>query len=428
MNDDSPRPPSPSAAPVLSVTALLRSVRDALERRFPLAWVGGEISNLTRAASGHWYFTLKDAGAQVDCAMFRARAALLDWTPREGMKVEARARVTLYEPRGRFQLNVDTLRPAGLGPLYEQFLKLKARLEAEGLFDPQAKRDLPREPRSIGVVTSLAAAALRDVLSALARRDPSLAVIVYPVPVQGADAGGRIAAMLATASARAECDVLLLVRGGGSIEDLWAFNEEAVARAIRAAKIPVVVGVGHETDVTIADFAADQRAATPTAAAELVSTPRAERLAALALLARRATREAQRRIETAAQTVDALSRRLRHPAERLRASRERILQLVLRLASAGARRLDATAFRVREAPPRLAAAWGRRHDAAGARIAQLAASLASLDPQAVLARGYSLTTRASGELLRDAHHAVEGEALRTTLSQGWVESTVTRRG
>lgn len=428
MNDDFARPAGASAAPVLSVTALLRSVRDTLERRFPLAWVGGEISNLTRAASGHWYFTLKDAGAQVDCAMFRGRAALLDWTPREGMQVEARARVTLYEPRGRFQLNVDTLRPAGLGPLYERFLKLKARLEAEGLFDPRAKRELPRDPRTVGVVTSLAAAALRDVLSALARRDPSVAVVVYPVPVQGADAAPRIAAMLATASARAECDVLLLVRGGGSIEDLWAFNEEPVARAIRASAIPVVAGVGHETDVTIADFAADRRAATPTAAAELVSTPRAERLALVAALAQRATRETRRRIETAAQTVDALSRRLRHPAERLRASRERVAQFVLRLASAGARRLDAAAYRLRETPPRLAAAWGRRHDAASAQLARLRASLASLDPQAVLARGYSLTARASGELLRNARDAQDGEALRTTLSSGWVESTVTRRG
>src|SRR5207244_3002430 len=240
---------------VLTVSELLRSVRDALERRFPLLWVRGELSNLSRAPSGHCYFTLKDAAAQVDCVMFRSRAAALDWEPRDGARVEVCALVTLYEPRGRFQLTVEGLRLAGLGPLYERFLKLKAKLEAEGLFDPALKRPLPEHPRTIGVVTSLAAAALRDVLTTLARRNASVAVIVYPAPVQGEGAGYRIAAALKTASARAECDLLLLVRGGGSIEDLWSFNEESVARAIRASTIPVVVRVAHERDFTIADCA-----------------------------------------------------------------------------------------------------------------------------------------------------------------------------
>ncbi|MFZ1910600.1 MAG: exodeoxyribonuclease VII large subunit, partial [Burkholderiales bacterium] len=226
-------------APV-SVSQLLRSVRDTLERRFPLIWVAGEISNFTRAASGHWYFTLKDDSAQVDCVMFRGRAATLDWTPKEGARIEARVLVTLYEPRGRFQLNVETMRQAGLGPLYERFLRLKEQLAREGLFDAAAKREPPAHPRTVGVLTSLAAAALRDVLTTLARRNPSLPVIVYQVPVQGNGAAERIAAMLRTANARAECDVLLLVRGGGSLEDLWQFNEQAVARAIRASRIPVV--------------------------------------------------------------------------------------------------------------------------------------------------------------------------------------------
>src|SRR3954468_13716162 len=220
------------ARPVLTVTELLRSVRDTLERRFPLLWVKGELSNLSRAPSGHLYFTLKDRGAQVDCVMFKSRAAALEAPLREGMQVEAHVLVSLYEPRGRFQLTVEALRPAGLGPLYERFLKLKEKLEREGLFDAHLKRPLPEHPRTIGVVTSLAAAALRDVLTTLARRNPAITVIVYPAPVQGERAGYRIAAALKTASARAECDVLLLVRGGGSIEDLWSFNEESVARAI----------------------------------------------------------------------------------------------------------------------------------------------------------------------------------------------------
>jgi len=396
---------SAHAAPV-SVSQLLRSVRDTLERRFALMWVAGEISNFTRAASGHLYFTLKDDDAQVDCVMFRGRAAYLDWTPKEGMRVEARVLVTLYEPRGRFQLNVETMRHAGLGPLYERFLRLKEQLAREGLFDPAAKREPPDHPRAIGVITSLAAAALRDVLTTLARRNPSLAVIVYPVPVQGEGAAQRIAAMIGTANARAECDVLLLVRGGGSLEDLWQFNEQAVARAIRASRIPLVVGVGHETDFTIADFAADRRAATPTAAAELVSAPRAELLARVAELALRAGRESLRRIGYAMQTVDGLARRLVHPADRIRSSRQLVAQLAARLASANARQLDAAA----------------------AHLERLRTGLAGLDPTAVLARGYSITRNAAGDVLQDAGRVAEGERLVTTLSKGWIESEARRRG
>ena len=397
---------STGAGAVVSVSELLRSVRDALEHRFPLMWVAGEISNLTRAASGHWYFTLKDDAAQVDCVMFRGRAAYLDWTPQDGMRVEARALVTLYEPRGRFQLNVEGMRRAGLGPLHERFLRLKDKLAREGLFDAAVKRALPDHPRAIGIVTSLAAAALRDVLTTLARRNASIPVVVYPVPVQGEGAAARIAAMLATAGERAECDVLLLVRGGGSLEDLWQFNEEAVARAIRASRIPVVVGVGHETDFTIADFAADQRAPTPTAAAELVSPSRAELLARIAELGNRASREARRRLEYAMQTVDGLARRLVHPAERIRSSRQLVAQLAARLASAA----------------------GRSVDAAHYRIERLRAGLASLDPNAVLARGYSITRNAGGEVLRDAARVAEGERLVTTLFKGWIESEAKRKG
>jgi exodeoxyribonuclease VII large subunit len=397
---------SSGSAQTVSVSELLRSVRDVLEHRFPLTWVAGEISNLTRAASGHYYFTLKDDAAQVDCVMFRGRAAALDWEPQDGLRVEARSLVTLYEPRGRFQLNVETLRRAGLGPLYERFLRLKEKLAREGLFDAAVKRAPPAHPRAIGVVTSLGAAALRDVLTTLARRNPTIPVIVYPVPVQGEGAAARIAAMLARAGERAECDVLLLVRGGGSLEDLWQFNEESVARAIRASPIPVLVGVGHETDFTIADFAADRRAPTPTAAAELASPPRAELLERVAGLALRASREARRRVEYAMQAVDGLARRLVHPAERIRASRRLLAQLGARLASAAARSLDAARYRVEH----------------------LRSALGGLDPNAVLARGYSITRNAAGEVLRDAARVTEGERLVTTLNRGWIESEAKRKG
>ncbi|MBI2754311.1 MAG: exodeoxyribonuclease VII large subunit [Betaproteobacteria bacterium] len=391
---------------VVTVSQLVHSARETLERRFPIMWVAGEISSLRPAGSGHLYFVLKDDQAQVDCVMFRSRAAQLDWTPRDGLRVEVRALVTLYEPRGRFQLNVEAMREAGLGPLYERFLKLKARLEGEGLFDPAAKRPIPAHPRRIGVLTSLHAAALRDVLTTLARRNPSIPVVVYPVPVQGEGAAARIARMLGTANERAECDVLLLVRGGGSIEDLWQFNEEIVARAIRASRIPVVVGVGHETDFTIADFAADRRAPTPTAAAELVSPSRAELLGRILELAARASREARRRLEYAMQGLDALARRIVHPAERLRASRQLVAQLAARLA----------------------AGTGRQLDGFLSRLALSRTSLQSLDPTAVLARGYSITLNVNGDVLRDSNTVNEGERLTTTLARGWIESEVRRKG
>lgn len=403
MQNDFPADGSLLPTPVLTVSQLLRSVRDTLERRFPLAWISGEVSNLNRAPSGHCYFTLKDRGAQVDCVMFRSRAALLAGGLREGLKVEARVLVTLYEPRGRFQLTVEALRPAGVGPLYERFARLKEALGAEGLFDAAAKRALPEHPRCIGVVTSLAAAALRDVLTTLARRNAAVPVVVYPVPVQGEAAGGRIAAMLARASARAECDVLLLVRGGGSMEDLWAFNDEAVARAIRASRIPVVVGVGHETDFTIADFAADQRAPTPTAAAELAVVSGRELLARTTQCAGRLSREMRRRLQYAMQALDGSARRLVHPAARLRAAGALLEQLRARLAFALAHRVH-------------------RCDA---QVARLSASLAGLDPAAVLGRGYSITRDGSGGVLRDPSRLREGDRLVTTLARGEVESRVT---
>jgi len=381
---------------------LLRSARDMLERRFPLQWIAGEISNLRPAASGHLYFTIKDETAQVDCVMFRSRAAALDWEPADGLRVEVRALVTLYEPRGRFQLNVEGMRRAGLGPLYERFLKLKEKLGREGLFDAHLKRPIPDHPAQIGVITSLAAAALRDVLTTLRRRNPSIPVIVYPAPVQGEGAAAKLAQALAAASRRAECDVLLLVRGGGSIEDLWQFNEEALARAIRACAIPVVAGVGHETDFTIADFAADERAPTPTAAAELVSPSLEALRGRIAETALRLSRQTARRLEYAMQAVDALARRLVHPAERLRALRQNLVHLGKRLSSATARLFEQFTAQVNVAHK----------------------TIASLDPTAVLGRGYSITRSAGGALLRDASKASVGERIVTTLAKGTLESEV----
>ena len=406
MQNEIPGAAVASGLRILSVTELLRSVRDTLERRFPLAWIRGELSNLSRAPSGHCYFTLKDGTAQVDCVMFRSRVAALDWEPRDGMQVEVRALPTLYEPRGRFQLTVEGMRRAGLGPLYERFVRLKEKLGAEGLFDERLKREIPPFPRTIGIVTSLNAAALRDVLTTLARRNPAIEVIVYPAPVQGDGAADRLATMLKRAGRRAECDVLLLVRGGGSIEDLWSFNEEALARAIRACPIPVVVGVGHETDFTIADFAADRRAPTPTAAAEMASPARAELFKKISERARGLGREMQRKLQYSAQALDACARRLVHPAERLRSYQKQVTQL----------------------KSRLAFAFSHKVHRCQAHLAELRATLKSVDPTAVLARGYSITYDASGGVLRDASEVRTGDRVKTRLAKGEFESEARKKG
>ncbi len=428
-----------SGTPVWTVSALVRSVRDLLEHRFPLAWVAGEISNFTLARSGHLYFSLKDDQAQVRCVMFRGRNVHLDWQPRDGMQVEVRALPTLYEPRGDFQLNVEFMRPAGLGALYEAFLRLRDRLAREGLFDPASKRALPPFPRAIGVVTSTAAAALRDVLTTLARRNPSIPVVIYPTAVQGEGAPAEIVAALAAAGRRRECDVLILCRGGGSIEDLWAFNDERVARAIRACPIPIAVGVGHDTDSTIADFAADVRAPTPTGAAELVSPARDELRARVDTLAARLQRRVARDLDTRAQLLDHLTRRLVHPGRRLEAQAALVVQLRSRLGLAAARSLERARWRLRDlferarrrmpaAAPleqrvaelahRARTATSHGIEQRSARLQRLADSLAHLDPRAVLSRGYSIATTASGAVVRDARSLSPGDPLRVVFARG----------
>ena len=429
----------------LTVTQLNAITRSVLERALPALWVSGEISNFTRAASGHCYFSLKDEQAQVRCVMFRHRLALLDWSPANGEHVEVRASPGLYEARGEFQLNVEFLRRAGLGLLFERFTRLKTRLEAEGLFEPQRKKPLPPFPRRVGVVTSVAGAALRDVLSTLGRRLPGIGVVIYPTLVQGEGAAQQIASAIGTASERAECDVLILCRGGGSLEDLWAFNEESVARAIAACRIPLVSGVGHETDFTIADFVADMRAPTPTAAAELVSPDGVQlglRLEAIAAALRRAV---WRGLERRMQQADYLARRLLHPGERIGAQQRHLDLLLPRLRTAWGRAQDAREWRLVRQRDRLRAAVPRAaelRDATAAlavrlrraqalllaghalRLEGLASHLSHLDPRQVLARGYAIVSRKEGGVVYAAAQLASGDEVEILLGQGSADARV----
>lgn len=448
MQSDSPFSSSATSGGdvVVPVSALNRAIGSLLERSFPLVWVAGEVSNFTRAASGHWYFSIKDAQAQMRCVMFRGRAQHAEFTPREGDRIEVRALVTMYEPRGELQLNVEAVRRTGQGRLYEAFLKLKAQLEAEGLFAAERKRPLPTHPRAIGIVTSLQAAALRDVLTTLQRRAPHIPVIVYPAPVQGLGVSAKLAAMVEAANARNEVDVLIVCRGGGSIEDLWAFNEEVLARAIAESRVPVVSGVGHETDFTIADFAADVRAPTPTGAAELISPQRVLLLRDLdhrhATLARGFGRMMERR----AQQLDWLARRLVSPGERLARQRTHLQQLSVRLASAGARpardararfsllqmrwqrwRPDLATRRaaVNALAQRLDSAVLRQHERQTARVVTLAARLEVLSPQRTLERGYAaLLDGQNGRAVRTPSSLKPGRRLTVHLAEGAADITL----
>ena len=431
--------PSYAAPPVLTVTALNAQVARLLERAFPLTWIGGEISNFTRASSGHWYFTLKDDAAQVRAVMFRGKAQFAGFIPREGDKVEVRALVTLYGARGDYQINVEAIRRAGVGALYEAFLRLKDKLTAQGLFEQERKRPLPLFTRSVGIVTSPQAAALRDILAALQRRAPHVHVVLYPTPVQGQGAAERIANAIATASRRAEVDVLLVCRGGGSIEDLWSFNEEVVAYAIANCSMPVIAGVGHETDFTIADFSADVRAATPTAAAELAATPRADWMASLAADGIDLRRAMRRSLGEASQGLDNLSRRLLSPSARIG---HRRLELVA-LSTAMTHALRAPLNRSAYALAQLRARWaGQRPDLRAARVdiasqqrrmhgalthqlgrrrhqlGALASQLELLNPQRTLERGYAIVTDAHGKVLRSPAQIQVREALVVRLAKG----------
>jgi len=390
---------------VYTVSRLNREARLLLETGLPALWLEGELSNFARPASGHLYFSLKDEAAQVRCAMFRGANGRVRVVPRDGMHVLVRARVGLYEPRGEYQLLIEHLEEAGEGALRRRFEELKARLQAEGLFDAAAKRPLPRLPRRIGVITSPTGAAIRDILHVLARRFPAVPVLVYPVPVQGAGAGADIAAALRLASARAEADVLILARGGGSLEDLWAFNEEGVARAIRACRIPVVTGVGHEVDTTIADFAADLRAPTPSGAAEVVVPDRREWLRALDGVRERLAAGWVRGAAARRQRLGWLARRLEltHPRTRL---------------AARAQRLD-------ELEARLARALRRELATARTRLAAAARTLHAVSPLATLERGYTIVVGPGGRLVRRARDVAVGDAIEARTVEGSYRATVT---
>jgi exodeoxyribonuclease VII large subunit len=384
---------STSSKQLLSVSDLTRLTKELLETSFPLFWISGEISNFTRAASGHWYFSLKDSKAQVRCVMFKGRNSLVEGIPREGDSIEARATVTLYEARGDFQLTIEFMQPAGLGRLYEAYEQLKQRLQAEGLFDQARKKAIPADPHRIGVVTSPDAAALRDVLTAIRRRYPGMAVIIYPTPVQGKGSAELIANAIRLASQRQEVDTLLICRGGGSIEDLWSFNEEVVARAIADCRLPTISGVGHETDFTIADFVADLRAATPTAAAELACPDQSQLRSQLSQLDARLRRAMQSLLQKQAQTLDYLSRRLVSPAQQLQQQKQSLQQWQHRLQLAMQHLLQQ---RCR-------------------RLEHLATSLQQLNPHQVLARGYAIVQKADGRPVTDSQQLAPQEALRLIL-------------
>lgn len=436
---------------IYTVSQLNAQVRDALDEAFPRSvWVEGELSNVARPSSGHIYFTLKDSQAQVRCAMFRGRNSTLGFVPANGMQILLRARVGLYEGRGEYQLVVDFMEEAGDGALRRAFEQLKQKLDAEGLFDPARKRALPKLPRAIGVVTSPTGAAIRDILSVLRRRFPAMPLVIYPVPVQGEGAAAQIATAMHLANARQEVDVLLVARGGGSLEDLWAFNEEIVARAIAASELPVVTGIGHEVDFTIADFCADMRAATPSAAAELLTPDQYEWRQLLARYAQRLELRGRELVARKGQQLNWLAKRLdqQHPRQRLRQRMQRVDELEQRLHRAQRahlrvlqQRLIAASARLhRHTPDHHLARLAARQDYLrqrlrssmlqclarhGQQLAALGRALDTVSPLATLARGYAVLTRKTdGTLISAANQVTRGERINARLHQGSLECTV----
>nr|WP_242444489.1 exodeoxyribonuclease VII large subunit [Advenella sp. S44] len=428
-----------SSEKMLSVGQLNRRVGRLLEEGVPMLWVTGEISNFVRASSGHWYFTLKDERAAVRAVMFRGKTAMLDFVPASGDRIDVRARVTLYEPRGDYQLQVESLRRAGQGNLYEQFLAIRARLQQEGLLDASRKLPLPAFAHRVGVITSLGAAALHDVLSALTRRAPHVSIVIYPTAVQGRDAATEIMSALAQAQMRNEVDALLLVRGGGSMEDLWSFNDESLARLIAASRIPIVSGVGHETDFTIADFVADLRAPTPTAAAELVCRPRQEIINDIVGLTDRLSRHQQRMLENYSLRLDRLTGRLVSPAQKIRSDRVRVIHALRQLDSSMNtelahkknrvallnQSLEHAAPQVAHARSRIAAVLARLDRAADRfmnqtqrRFERAHTQFETINPRAVLGRGYAIVYDETGRVQRDPAILQEGQALTVELEKG----------
>ncbi len=447
-------PPAAAAQPersVYTVSRLNREVRLLLEHGMPVVWLEGELSNFSAPASGHWYFSLKDREAQIRCAMFRQRNTGAAFTPKAGQHVLARGRVTMYEPRGDYQLIVEHMEEAGVGALKREFERLKAKLAAEGLFALERKRELPRFPRRIGVITSPTGAAIRDVLHILARRFPPASVIIYPTAVQGAAAILAIIDAFAVANARAECDVLIVARGGGSLEDLWAFNDEGVARAIHSSALPVVSGIGHEVDFTIADFVADARAPTPSGAAELVVPDRNACLDVLARTTDRLMVAMRRELRTISSRFDAAGSRLKlmHPGTRLLQQEQRLDDLEQRLTGAMRGALNHNRSRVSEAlsgmlqhsperrvrdmcltyetlSARLRHAWTDRVARAEHRLALAVRTLNTVSPLATLERGFAIVTRGTdGSLVTDAASLQVGDEIHARVARGSVRAKVT---
>lgn len=413
---------------VWSVASLVQELAQTLLVRFSMCAVRGEISGFSRAASGHCYFNLKDAdgaNALVRCAMFRRAASLLDFTPADGQLIELRGRLTVYEPRGELQLVVESMQRAGAGALYEQYLRLKALLEAQGLFDAGRKRSLPPFPRHVGVVTSLGGAVLHDVATALARRAPHVQLIVYPSLVQGPEAPRALCEAIELASRRAEVEVLIVCRGGGSLEDLWAFNDERVVRAIASASMPVVSGVGHETDVSLSDFVADLRAPTPTAAAELVTPTTRDCLDQLGARANRMARAVQQALNNHAQRLDRASLQLARPAQALRDQNQRLGMLAQRLRSSAGHSHALRFARAAQAQLEFKRASEVLLAHHRQQLAGLGSRLQSVDPQQVLARGYAWLTDPAGRAVTSVQQLNVGADLRAVLADGAASVQVT---
>jgi len=446
--------PSIDTPPTLTVSQLNRQARRLLESHFDFVWVSGEISNFAAPSSGHWYFSLKDGDAQVRCAMFRNRNQRIRFSPGNGDAIRLRCRVSLYEGRGEFQLIVEHMEPAGAGALQAEFEALKKKLHAEGLFDPARKQALPAKINHLGIITSPTGAAIHDMLTVLKRRCPAIEVSLLPVPVQGETAAPEIAAAIERANrwhaeGKVRFDALIVGRGGGSLEDLWAFNEETVARAIAASELPVVSAVGHEVDFSIADMVADQRAATPSAAAELLSPDQQEWLQQLAAIERTLTQQISRRITAAGTELGHLRRRLKHPGHQLREQAQRLDDLEQRLVFAQRvgkqhrqNRLDLLHSRLQASSPahqllkvrsetehlsfRLSEAVQRQIESSKSRFAHLAQMLDSLSPLRTLERGYAILTDSNGVVIADAVTANEGDQLNARLARGQLQLTVTK--
>ena len=389
-------------AKVFSVKEINRLVRELLEQSFPSFWISGEISNFISASSGHWYFSLKDDEAQVRCTMFKNKNMAADWTPKNGEKIEAKCFIGLYEARGEYQLNIDLIRHAGAGLLSEAFNQLKEKLLKEGLFETSRKKLMPQFPRSIGVITSPSGAAIEDILTTLKRRSPHIPIFIYPSLVQGKEAPLAIVKTIETANIRMECDVLILARGGGSIEDLWAFNEEIVARAIVASKIPTITGVGHETDTTIADFVSDLRAPTPTGAAELVTSHTVELVKTIQAYKNQLNKVMAGVIRELMQKIDYLEKRLISPRQQIQRQKEQIHQYIQRINQSMKNAM--IQYRL--------------------EVDKLKLNLDHLSPHAVLSRGYSIITNVDGQIVNNVNQLKLDDKIRIQLNHGQADANI----